>query len=72
VALMHLRRGVSLEQIAGKYQLDLPGVCAAMVYYSDHKDDVDRRIAEDESYFDAFRRQYPSRLQDKLRSLGRA
>ena len=72
VALMHLRLGLSLEQIVGKYQLDPAAVHASMAYYYDHKDEVDRRIAEDESYFDAFRRQNPSRLQDKLRVLGRA
>ena len=72
VALMHLRLGLSLEQIVGKYQLDPAAVHAAMAYYYDHKDELDRRIAEDESYFDAFRRQNPSRLQDKLRALGRA
>ena len=72
VVMMHLRLGLSLEQIVGKYQLDPAAVHAAMAYYYDHKDELDRRIAEDESYFDAFRRQNPSPLQDKLRALGRA
>jgi uncharacterized protein (DUF433 family) len=71
VVLMHYRLGQSLEEIAGKYDLSLAAVFAAMAYYYDHRDEVDRRIQEDQAFVEAFRRANPSPLQEKLRALGR-
>jgi hypothetical protein len=68
---MHYRLGQSLEEIAGKYDLSLAAVFAAMAYYYDHRDEVDRRIQEDQAFVEAFRRANPSPLQEKLRALGR-
>lgn len=71
VILMHLRLGQSLEEIAGKYDLSLAAVFSAMAYYYDHRDEVDRRIQEDQAFVEAFRRANPSPLQEKLRNLSR-
>ena len=71
IVVMHLRMGQSLEEIAGKYQLPLAGVHAAMAYYYDHRNDVDQRIADDASFAEAFQRNNPSPLQEKLRTLNR-
>ncbi|MFN2165388.1 MAG: hypothetical protein ACK2U9_03920, partial [Anaerolineae bacterium] len=68
---MHLRLGQSLEEIAGKYQLPLAAVYSAMAYYYDHRSEVDRRIAEDIAFAEAFQRNNPSPLQEKLRALSR-
>ena len=37
IVLMHLRLGQSLEEIAGKYELPLAAVYAAIAYYFDHR-----------------------------------
>ena len=71
VVLMHFRLGRSLEEIAGKYDLSLAAVYSAMAYYYDHRDEVDRRIEEDQVFDEAFRRENPSPLQAKLRALSR-
>jgi len=71
VVLMHYRLGQSLEEIAGKYDLSLAAVFSAMAYYYDHRDEVDRRIQEDQAFVEAFRRANASPLQEKLRALGR-
>lgn len=72
VVLMHFRLGQSLEEIAGKYDLSLAAVYAAMAYYYDHRDEINQRIEEDEAFVEAFRRENPSPLQEKLRALSRA
>ncbi|MGH9380411.1 MAG: DUF433 domain-containing protein [Thermoanaerobaculia bacterium] len=72
VILMHLRLGQSTEEIAGTYDLALAAVHAALAYYYDHRADVDRSIEEDEAYAEAFSRQNPSPLREKLKSLSGA
>ena len=71
IVLMHLRLGLSLVEIAGKYDLPLAPVHTAMAYYYDHQDDIDRSIADDEAFAEAFRRNNPSLLREKLGALSR-
>ncbi|SRR5712691_1198485 len=70
VILMHLRLGQSLEEIAGKYDLSLGALHAAMAYYYDHRTEIDRSIEEDIAFAEAFRRNNISPLQEKLKALG--
>lgn len=69
IVLMHLRPGQSLEEIAGKYQLSLAAVHAAMAYYYDQRAEIDRGIAEDEAYVAAVEQGNPSLLKEKLNTL---
>jgi uncharacterized protein (DUF433 family) len=69
VVVMHLRLGQSLPEIAGRYDLDPAAVYAAMAYYYDHRDEVDRSIEEDRVYAEAFQRDNPSPLQERMRVL---
>ena len=69
--LMHLRLGQSLEEIAGRYDLPLAAVYAAMAYYYDHRTEVDRSLEEDQAFAEAFRRNNPSPLREKLAALNR-
>jgi uncharacterized protein (DUF433 family) len=71
VVLMHFRLGQSLEEIAGKYDLSLAGLYAAIAYYYDHQREIDQSIEEDVAFAEAFRRNNPSPLQEKLRALNR-
>ena len=69
IVLMHLRLGQSLTEITSKYDLSLAAVHAAMAYYYDHRTEIDRSIEEDEVFAEAFRRNNPSPLQEKLKNL---
>ena len=71
IALMYLRLGQSLEEIAGKYDLPLAAVYAAMAYYYDHQEAIDRSIDEDHAFAEAFRHTNPSPLRAKLQALKR-
>jgi uncharacterized protein (DUF433 family) len=68
-AIMHLRLGLPLEEIAGRYDLDLASLYAAMAYYYDHRAEIDESVAADEAFAEAFRRNNPSLLKAKLRAL---
>jgi uncharacterized protein (DUF433 family) len=70
VVIMHRHLGQSLEEIAGRYDLSPAAVHAAMTYYYDHKDEIDGLIASDDAFADAFKRDNPSRLHEKLKALG--
>ncbi|MBP0022253.1 MAG: DUF433 domain-containing protein [Cyanobacteria bacterium SBLK] len=70
VATMYLQMGQSLEEIAGKYALSLASVHAAMAYYYENREEIDRRQAENEVFAEAFREKNVSPLEEKLRGLG--
>ena len=69
IVIMHLRLGQSLEEIAGKYDLSLADVHAAMAYYYDHRVEIDRSIEEDAAFAEAFQHNNPSLLKEKLKAL---
>ncbi|MGH2522735.1 MAG: DUF433 domain-containing protein [Anaerolineales bacterium] len=71
IVLMHLRLGQSLEEIAGRYDLPLAAVYAAMAYYYDHRVEIDHNLEEDQAFAEAFRRNNPSLLRAKLQALSR-
>ncbi|UKO97653.1 DUF433 domain-containing protein [Nostoc sp. UHCC 0870] len=69
VAMMYLKLGYSLADIAGKYDLSLASVYAAMAYYFDHRDEIDYRTAEEDDLVEVLKQNHPSYLQEKLRQL---
>ena len=69
IVIMHRRLGQSVEEIAGKYDLTLADVHAALAYYYDHQAEVDRLIEADDAVVEAFKRNNPSKLQEKLKAL---
>jgi uncharacterized protein (DUF433 family) len=69
VAIMYLRMGQSLEEIAGKYQLSLAAVYAAIAFYYDNRDEIDQRTAEAAAFAEAERLKHPSLLQKKLKAM---
>ncbi len=71
VVLMHLRIGLSLEEIAGKHDLPLAALHAAMAYFYDHREEIDRAIKDDDAFQQAFRGRNPSPLREKLAALQR-
>jgi uncharacterized protein (DUF433 family) len=69
VVVLHLRLGQSLPEIAGRYDLDPAAVHAAMAYYYDHRDEIDQSIEAEGACAEAFQRDNPSLLQEKMRAL---
>jgi len=67
IADMYLRMGQSVEEIAGRYDLSLASIHAAMVYYYDHREEIDLRAAEGEAFVEEFKRTHPSLLEEKRR-----
>ena len=60
LAIRHLELGQPLEEIARKFRLSLAAVYAGMAYYYDHRAAIVARIAEDDAFAEAFRRENPS------------
>ena len=69
IAIMHLRLGQPIEEIVGKYDLSFAEVHAALTFYFDHKEEVDRQIATDDAMIEALRRDNPSPLRERLKAL---
>jgi uncharacterized protein (DUF433 family) len=69
VALMYLQMGQSLEEIAGKYQLSLAAVYAAIAFYYDNREEIDHRTTEANTFAEAERLKSPSLLQEKCKAM---
>lgn len=69
IAIMYLQMGQSLEEIAGKYQLSLAAVYAAVAFYYDRREEIDRRTAEAEAFAEAEKQKHPSLLQEKMKAM---
>jgi uncharacterized protein (DUF433 family) len=67
IAIWHERLGRSADEIALEYDLSLADVHAALTYYFDHREEIDRDIAEGEVFVEELSRSAPSLLQKKLR-----
>ena len=66
IVIWHERLGLSADEIASEYGLSLADVYAALAYYYDHREDIDRAIRADEELIVDLRRRIPSRLRTKL------
>jgi uncharacterized protein (DUF433 family) len=67
VAIWHERLGLSADEIASEYDLTLGDVHAALAYYFDHREEIDRSIKEGEDFAEALRKRTPSKLAEKLK-----
>lgn len=66
VVLLHLRLGQSLEQIAGRFHIPLAALHAAMAFYYDHRDEIERAIESEDASIEAMRGKSLSKLQAKI------
>lgn len=72
VVILHRRLGYGIEEISGTYNLPLAAVYAAMAYYYDHREMIDRSIEDDEAFVEAMRKNsQPSPLQAKRDAMRR-
>lgn len=65
IAIWHDRLGRSSDEIAANYGLTLGDVHAALAYYFDHREEIDRTIRDDESFAESLRRRTSSLLREK-------
>ena len=73
VALDHVAYGWSAEEMHSHHpHLSLAQIYSALAYYYDHQAEIDRRNAEDDAFVEAFKRDNPTKLQERLRSLRNA
>lgn len=66
IVVWHFRLGLSLEEIAVKYDLSLSAVYAAVSYYFDHKDEIDAEIDSGQDVYETGKRSTPSLLREAL------
>ena len=66
VVVWHNELGMTAEQIAEDYNLNIADVYAALAYYYDHKKEIDKKMKEDEEFVEAFKKEFPSKLKKKL------
>jgi uncharacterized protein (DUF433 family) len=70
VAIWHEKLGMSPDEIVQDYpQLTLADVHAALAYYWDHRDEIERRLAEEDAFVEQMQQLYPSPLKQKLERL---
>jgi uncharacterized protein (DUF433 family) len=70
IAQMYLEMGESLEAIASEYDLPRAAVYAAMAYYYDHQEEIDRETAASQSIVEEMRRNSsPSPLEERLKAI---
>lgn len=67
VAVWHERMGLSVDEIAFQYGLDLPEIYAALSYYFAHREDIDRSLREKNEEIEATSVSGRSKLKEKLR-----
>jgi uncharacterized protein (DUF433 family) len=66
IAIWHDRLGKTVDEICADYDLSLAEVHAALAYYYDHRDDIDRHITETDAFVKALRASSPSILAQRL------
>ena len=66
IVVWHDRMGMSADEIATEYNLQLGDVYAALAFYFDHRDEIDQSMRESEEWIQELRRNTPSPLKQKL------
>ena len=66
IVIWHNEMGYSVEKIAEDYHLSFADIHAALAYYYDNKEEVDRSIVEGDKFIEEMKAQYPSTLKKKL------
>lgn len=61
--------GQSVDEVCAEHGLSLAEVHAALAYYFDHQNEIDRSIKDSEAFAAAMRKSAPSVLRDRLKVL---
>jgi uncharacterized protein (DUF433 family) len=66
VVVWHERLGLSADEIASEYDLELADVYAALAYYFAHREEINQSIREGKETIRQLRNQNSSLLEEKL------
>ena len=66
------KQGMTPEQIAIEFPLTLAQIHAALAYYYDHREELDKQLAEDEARLATYAAQDHSPIMERLRDLGKS
>ena len=66
IAIWHERQGISADEIASKYDLELADVYAALAYYFANREKIDQSIREGEEFIRRAKAERQSLLDEKL------
>jgi uncharacterized protein (DUF433 family) len=66
IAIWHDRMGRSVDEIATEYELEMADVYAALAYYFDHREVIDRTIEESRDWIEEMKTNSPSLVKQKL------
>jgi len=66
IVIWHERMGRSADEIANEYDLSLADIYAALAYYYDHRDEIDKAIKDSGDFIEALRQKVPSKITRKL------
>ncbi len=64
------KQGMTPEQIASDFPLTLAQIHAALAYYYDHQEELEKQLAEDEARLAAYADQDHSPIMERLRARG--
>lgn len=62
VVIWHEWLGISADEIVAQYNLTLSDVYAALTYYYDHKEEIDKSIKENDAFIQQLRKKIPSKI----------
>ena len=66
IVIWHEWMGRSVDEIANDYNLSIADVYAALAFYHDHREEIDKQIKDDEEFVEAMKKEIPSKLAKKL------
>lgn len=67
VYVWHELQGESPDEIVSRFpQLTMADIYAALSYYWDHRDEIQRQMREESDFVEQMKRKHPSPLQQKL------
>ena len=66
IVIWHEWLGHTVDEIANDYNLSIADVYAALAYYHDHREEIDKAIKDDAKFIESFKKEFPSKLKKKL------
>lgn len=66
IVIWHEWMGHTVDEIANDYNLRIADVYAALAYYHDHREEIDKDIKDDDEFVEALKKEFPSKLNMKL------
>ena len=71
VVIWHEKLRMSADEILEQYPTITPAdIHAALAYYWDNREEMDRKMAEDDAFVEVMRKANPGPLREKLKRLG--